>query len=492
MNHYDVTILGAGLGGLECGLLLSRVGLKVLVVEKEPHVGGCLQTFQRGGHAFDTGFHYVGGLAEGQTLNHLFRYFGLLDLPWHQLDTECFDEVVIGDKQYGFANGHEAFVEHLCQQFPHQREALTQYVKMLKMVGDNLPKSILQPGQDLGASLFARSAHEFLCETVADPLLRLVLSGTSLKMELKADTLPLYVFAQINNSFIQSAWRLKGGGQQLVDALANGIRNNGGEVRTMSEVTALRENNGTISEVEINHNDIVTSKWVIGNMHPSRLLSLVEETKMLRRIYRQRIGRLENTFGMFTANLRLKENTLPYANRNVFWHSNKADVWNPSNNGEESLLISYQVPENGEFAQNIDLLTPMNWSEVEQWQETTVGHRGDEYKQLKQMWLDKTLTMAEHCLPGLSSMVDKAFTSTPLTYNNYVNTAQGSAYGIRKDYNNPLGTILAPQTPIPNLLLTGQSLNLHGVLGTSMTSLFTCASIVGLDKVIDELKVREW
>ncbi|MDO4190176.1 MAG: NAD(P)/FAD-dependent oxidoreductase [Bacteroidales bacterium] len=492
MNQYDVTIIGAGLGGLECGFLLSKLGLNVLVLEKEPHVGGCLQTFQRAGHTFDTGFHYVGALAEGQTLNHIFRYFQLLDLPWQQLDTDCFDEVVVGERSFAFANGHDAFVETLAQHFPHQREALKQYVALLKQVGDNLPKSILNPGQDLGASLFACSAHKFLCETISDPLLRNVLSGTSLKMELKADTLPLYVFAQINNSFIQSAWRLRGGGQQLVDALANGIRRHGGEVRTQAEVTSLREAEGVISEIEINHDEKIVSKWVIGNLHPACLLALVEETKLLRRIYRQRINRLENTYGMFTANLRLHDNALPYVNSNIYWHNSNADLWQPHNNGEESLLISYQVPEKGDFATNIDLLTPMSWSEVEQWQSTKVGRRGDDYKQLKQQWLDKTLDMAEHRLPGLRQMVDKAYTSTPLTYNNYVNTAQGSAYGIRKDYANPLGTILAPQTPIPNLLLTGQSLNLHGVLGTSMTSLFTCAAIVGLEKVVDELKVHEW
>jgi all-trans-retinol 13,14-reductase len=40
-------------------------------------------------------------------------------------------------------------------------------------------------------------------------------------------------------------------------------------------------------------------------------------------------------------------------------------------------------------------------------------------------------------------------------------------------------TLLTPKTPIPNLLLTGQSLTLHGLLGVSMTSLFTCAEIIG-------------
>ena len=68
----------------------------------------------------------------------------------------------------------------------------------------------LQPDYQ-GNPLFGESAYDWLCRTISDPLLRQVLSGTSLKMELRKETLPLYTFAQVNDSFIQSAWRLSGG-----------------------------------------------------------------------------------------------------------------------------------------------------------------------------------------------------------------------------------------------------------------------------------------
>ena len=48
-------------------------------------------------------------------------------------------------------------------------------------------------------------------------------------------------------------------------------------------------------------------------------------------------------------------------------------------------------------------------------------------------------------------------------------------------------TVLAPKTPLPGLLLTGQSLGLHGLLGVSMTSVFTCAEIIGLDALATEI-----
>ena len=71
MKEKHVVIIGAGLGGLECGYILAKNGMKVTVLEREAQVGGCLQTFRRGVALFDTGFHYVGALGEGESLHTL-------------------------------------------------------------------------------------------------------------------------------------------------------------------------------------------------------------------------------------------------------------------------------------------------------------------------------------------------------------------------------------------------------------------------------------
>jgi phytoene dehydrogenase-like protein len=68
-------------------------------------------------------------------------------------------------------------------------------------------------------------------------------------------------------------------------------------------------------------------------------------------------------------------------------------------------------------------------------------------------------------------------------------TQIGSAYGIQKNYNDVLGTIIAPQTQIPNLFLSGQNLNLHGITGVSMTSFFTCAKIVGMNNLLRDFNI---
>ncbi len=83
---YDVVIVGSGLGGLECGFILAKRGMKVVILERQHQPGGCMQSFMRHGELLDTGMHYVGGIGEGGCLYAPFKYMGLMDLPWQHLD----------------------------------------------------------------------------------------------------------------------------------------------------------------------------------------------------------------------------------------------------------------------------------------------------------------------------------------------------------------------------------------------------------------------
>ena len=493
MKRNSVIIIGAGLGGLECGYILAKNGMKVTVLEREAQVGGCLQTFRRGTALFDTGFHYVGALDEGESLHTLFSYFNLMNLPWKKLDEDCFDEVVIGENVFAFANKHQRFYERMSSCFPKEREGLKKYVYFLKRVGDHIFDSFNRQSDDTFTnSLFARSAYEFLNETIQDPLLRKVLSGTSLKMELNAPTLPLYTFAQINDSFIRSAWRLRGGGMQIAEKLVESIQAMGGEVKTRATVTSIKEEDGKVVGITINDEDYMEADWFISSVHPAYTVSLVRESKKMHRIYRNRITNLDNTFGMFTANIRLKPGMLPYLNKNIYVHRSDADLWKVNTLNTESVLVNYSVPEEHSLtAVNIDLLSPMSWNEVKKWANYPVGRRGDDYVAYKEAKAEECIRLVEKRLPYLRGAIDKIFTSSPLSYHSYIASAEGCAYGIRKDYNNPMFTVLTPRTPIPNLLQTGQSLNLHGILGVSMTSFFTCAEILGMETIIKDLHIEK-
>ncbi|MCQ2145599.1 MAG: NAD(P)/FAD-dependent oxidoreductase [Bacteroidales bacterium] len=427
-------VIGSGLGGLQCGHILSRHGWKVTVLEQHSTIGGCMQSFRRGSATFDTGLHFVGGAGEDGGLESLFADFGLMELPWKRLDGE---EVCIGGQSFFLPSGYPAYEEALCGYFPSSADEIKDFVLQLRQV-DGHPEYM------------EMNAYSWLCKTISDPLLRKVVSGTSLKMELDSKRLPLYTFARINDAFIRGTWRLRGGGSQLAEKLAEGIRSKGGDVLTGKKVTALESNGGAVSAVLTEDGDRYSADVVVSDIHPSALVAM---TDGLRKIYRTRVASLENTKGLSTVNIRLRDCAPAGENRSVYVHSEDADLWNPRTDVLETVGISF-----GEGT--VDLMTRTEFVSREE-------------------LVDRCVEFVSCRLPWLRDAIDAAYVSTPSTYERYTGTPGGSAYGLVRDCSDIMRTSLSVRTPLANLYLTGQNIGIHGVLGVTKSSYRTCEKILG-------------
>ena len=374
---YDVVIIGAGLGGLECGYILARHGWSVCVLEQDAQIGGCLQTFRRGGHTLDTGFHFVGGLDEGQPLHELFRYFGLLDLPWHRLDDEAFAEVVVDGRTYRLATGYERFVDTLAADFPQHREELKQYTDLLRRVGGNIratlrPSTQADPDHD---KWFGQPAYEYLLSTITHPHpaaraeRRIAHHGAGRR---HAAALHLRPDKQLVYPKHVAAARRRAPDSRPAGRRHHRPRRHGAHTRPGRPPV---EADGRVTAVECDGGERVQARHVISSAHPAHTLSLLADSRAVRPIYRRRITALPNTCGMFTTHLLLRPGCVPYRNRNLFVYEG-SDPWQPCpppGAPVDKLLVSFQVPAGGGCTRNIDLLTPMSWDEVAAWSDTAWG-----------------------------------------------------------------------------------------------------------------------
>lgn len=487
-NRYDVIIIGSGLAGLACGVTLSKEGYHVCVLEKNALPGGCFQSFKRYGRILDTGIHYIGSMDEGEIMRQYFTYFGIMDkLKMRRMDEEAFDMICYRDKFYSYAMGHARFADTLAREFPKEKEALHRYVAMLDTVGRSISVEQLRKGKLSSGNMdnFYISAWEQIKTVTPDRTLQQVLSGSVLLYGGDRSVSTFYHHAIIINSYLQGAWRFVDGSMQVTDAMADVIRQHGGTVLTGAEVTGLCLSGNEIHAVEINRAERLEARYVISSLHPFNTLNLLDKSPLIRKATLSRLQYLPNSYGLFSVYLLQKPGTTRYSNRNFFLLGDK-DAWyntcHPEDTAINTCMVSMEASSaSEEYADVICLLSPMYMPEVQAWENTVAGRRGAGYEEFKQNKAQQLIAFAERYCPGLSQNTERIVTTTPLSYRDYTGTPGGSAYGIMKNYNNPLTTLIPTRTRIPNLFLTGQNLNVHGALGVTLTSMLTCSELLGAE-----------
>jgi all-trans-retinol 13,14-reductase len=501
MTEYDIVIIGSGMGGLICADILGREGYTVCMLEKNKQIGGCLQTYVRDRVIFDSGVHYLGGLNKGQNLYQVFKYLGIIDqLKLQLMDVNAFDKIVTdGDeKEYAFAQGYENFIQQLLKDFPGEENVLRLYCDKIKEVCSKFPLYNLRSGGDISekTSILELDTRTFIESITDNKKLQAVLVGNNMLYVLQSYKTPFYVHAMIMNSYIESAWKCVDGGSAIGKLIARNIRERGGVIQRNAEVKKIITADGKVTSVQLADGSFVYGKNFISNVHPVKTLELTE-TDLIKTAYKNRIKGLENSMGGFMINIVFKENSFKYLKSNYYYHKD-GEIWNMIGHTEESWPLCCAIfcsasSRSDEYAVSMTILAYMRFDEVKQWADTfnTVSEekdRGEDYDAFKKRKAEKLLDVVEEKFPGLRDCIKSYYTATPLSYRDYIGNDDGSMYGIVKDYQNPLKTFISPRTKLPNLYLTGQNLNLHGILGATMSGLVTCIAFLGNENIIEKVR----
>jgi len=482
---YDAVIIGSGLGGLLCGTILSKEGYRVCIIEKNAKTGGCLQSMRRDGIMFNTGIHYMGSLDEGQILHQYFKYFGLNGkVDVQRLDEDGFNVIGFGDDEdtYSLAMG-SGFVGSVAKRFPGEHRAMEQYAAKLTDACMTLPFYALD--EKLCDTVFENpylgtNADHYLCSLTRNVRLQQVLRSNDLMYGVHSDKTSLLLYALINHSFIESAWRMAGDSEQISNTLSEGIRAAGGTIICSRTVEQLAVEKGMVKAVVLHTGEEIEGTQFISGIHPQITLRMITGGDV-KKSYRQRIENLQNTSGFFVLHAVLKERAFPFRNC-IDYHCNRNHTW------PAKLMMTPVGNEHDGYARAVSLMAHIDFEELRPWEHTVVGRRDAGYRELKALKARQMIEAVEQQFPGFGQMIERQYTSTPLSYRDYTGTPEGSAYGVLKDCNRPLSTMVFPHTGISNLLLTGQSVYFHGVLGVSLGAAATCAELLGAKYLMDKIK----
>jgi all-trans-retinol 13,14-reductase len=501
-QEFDFAIAGSGFGGMCCAYILADEGFRVVLIEKNIQLGGNLQIFSRDKCILDTGVHYIGGMDEGENLHAFFSYFGLTDkLKFQKLNEDGFDIIRFADgSSYSFGQGYDNFKKKLIEKFPQEKNAIQLYCEHIQEVCTRFPLYNLSekiPDDYFDATFRSENMAAYLASITSDVRLQNVLAGNNLLYAGVKEKTPFYVHALIVNGYIKGAYRIETGGAQLIKQFTKRLREKGVEIFHHKKIIGAHYHpSGTIKDLVLKTGETVSAKTFISNINPSVTIDIFGQEKFLP-IYRNRIKKLENSSSFFTMHIIFKPDQFEYRNYNIYQFFSD-DVWDGINYTEEnwplSLFINTPIPlRQNRYAESMSIMTYMRIEDVQKWSTThntitSPGNRGSDYEQFKRTKEEKLICKLELVFPGIRTMIKQVYSSTPLTYRDYIGTTDGSAYGILKDCTNPTKTFINTKTKIPNLYLTGQNVAFHGILGVTVGALLTCFEFVDRGKLIQKIK----
>ncbi len=127
MEHYDVTIVGAGHNGLICACYLAQAGLRTLVIERRPIVGGAVCTEEiLPGYRFDV----------GSSAHIMFKATGIMEelrlaevgLEYAEMDPWAYYPVPGTTQGIAFYRDLEATCESIAQVAPEDAQAYRRFI----------------------------------------------------------------------------------------------------------------------------------------------------------------------------------------------------------------------------------------------------------------------------------------------------------------------------------------------------------------------------
>ena len=478
-----VLIIGSGIGGLSCAIILAKLGFDVTVLEKNHQSGGLIRSYTRDGLECPVGIHYLGSLGRGQVLRKFFDYLGITaDIPVSRMGTDgvidryLFNAPDTHPEKFDLPEGFDAYEENLKHAFPAEHARIKKIITAIRKTSDQLHSLDLLYSTENDFSLLDQSQPygEILDTLGCSPGLRSVLAIPSSWIGVPLADCPAYYHNMALASYVSSSWRLQGSGADMADVLVKRLQGLGGKVITGAETDKILVNSRVVDGVQLKSGECLHSSLVIAAVHPQVVLQMLPDGAV-KPSYRNRISKLENTHSVFSVHARIDAEVHPEIPYNIFQVET-------DKGGNVPDLKYYQIRKSDkEGSSLLSILTSGKDELWTPWKNTETGQRGSEYNETKEKIAIQLLSGAED-LFGTFKNLKMIDAYTPLTIRDWVNSPAGSAYGVLRSSSQTLATALLNRTAVKGLYLAGQNVLAPGVIGTIMGSFATVKLILGADE----------
>lgn len=472
----SVVIIGAGVGGLVAGNLLTKKGYDVTIFEKHATPGGYTAGFRR------KGFYFESGTLSFELGSSIFAAMSDLGLDGKINFVKQKERWISEDFDF-HADSYDNFKDLVYQSYGKEHDKLTKYFQQVDgfceaaHVAGKARFPFLYSGKEFFPAMDDFMAHQkkFILlslqhpETNAedftsrffDPQTRLF---TLLTKHHGYPKMGIDAFAGCLTLF-EDYWTVKEGMQAWADALAAKFAERGGRLFLKSPVKTIITNNNKAVGVQVD-DTVFNADWVISASDYKRTFTeLLDDKLLLNKKLTDRLMKAEMSEGFFTVYLGLNM-TNEELKRHMkthyvvsfeeqyctdkhemrdedFFSRSMMSLYSPS-------LLSPDHAPAGKSSLMILAMAPRRW--MGNWG----GGEPERYRYLKEKAALQLIKKAERIIPGLTGSIAFQDAATPLTYERFTSNSEGATCAWSwnpksRFYTRSTGIFV--ETPINNLLI---------------------------------------
>jgi phytoene dehydrogenase-like protein len=493
-EKYGLIVIGGGITGLSTALgyaLNEDLSQHpVLLLEKEPKVGGYVTSFKRKGFLFDT-------VQMIPDVTRILKYFGV------EIDLKQFSgyyaRVFLADPATGSAkvieipSGIAEFEQMLIGRYPGQAQQVVKMLAHSRSMYGELERLKVEPSfLDLIGALFTCTKtvrHGLKTYTayldqfgLTDPELREIFDVFGAFSGLPSDRVAALLPVVAMNSLMEGTYRTVKGFIHLPHRMRKRLEALGGKIRTKSKVARILVDDGRVRGVELASGEVIEAERVVTTIDPKVAMGQLVGLDLIRGLdpaYADKVESVKMSFASFTVSLGLDEE-IDLAGLGLDCG------YNVITTGGGTFEKLFLAAERGEIGYTDDcfhtaVICPSLTTgskpcliiralplPIADWSELRVNDP-DRYMARKDRWADFFVDKVErYVVPNLTDHIVVRDVASPATFARYSGSPTGSPYDMSPYPDNLGRNRLKMRTPVAGLF---QPKFGHGILASMLGGL---------------------
>lgn len=501
-NHWEVIVVGSGMGGMTAAAALSKMGQKVLLLEQYNTLGGLTHSFTRDGFTWDAGIHYLGCLAPDDRERTLLDWLTHTPMEFEPMGS-VYDNLHLGvAPPLPLSRPYEAQERDLKDRFPDEVEAIEAWTAALREGREVMYKiaSTRAMPEFVGDMIdwWNHRAIDKWCKRTTQEVVDSITQNPDLAAAFTAQwgdfggrphKASFGMHALVCGSYLTSgAWYPVGGGKTFAEHLLPTITHAGGEARAGIKVEMLLTKDDKVIGVRTSEDEDIYSDVVISNIGARETINDLLPAGFGPKDWIDEILALPPSIAHFSLFLGFegdvkqagatRSNHWFYPNKEVDAIWSDAPEYDPP--GFFVSFASLKDPKHDpgpKQKHSGEIVTWTDWSSVARWADLPSGERGADYETFKRQVEDKMFALFKANFPELADLVVLRELSTPLATAAITGHHEGRFYGLDGTPERVLSDALRAKTPIKGLYLSGQDVVSQGIQGALWGGILCAASV---------------